>query len=82
MLLNAKKAQKLQYYLITRPELGGGGVRGALAKSQSITFFKPSLIENGIVQRRVVLVKNMFLLSLRTHESIEIQFSIDGIHWK
>ena len=59
MLLNAKKAQKLQYYLITRPELGGGGVRGALAKSQSITFFKPSLIENGakILQRREVLLK-------------------------
>ena len=65
--------------------MGGGGVRGASAKSQSITFFKPSLIENGakIVQRRVVLLKYMFLLSLRTHESMEIQFSlINGIHRK
>ena len=54
----------------------------ASAKSQSITFFKASLIENGakIVQRRVVLLKYMFLLSLRTHESMEIQISTDGIH--
>ena len=55
----AKNAQKLQYYIITGPKLGGGGVRGASVKSQSITFLKPSLIENStkIVQRRVVLLK-------------------------
>ena len=74
----------VQYYIITEPKLGGGGVRGASAKSQSIAFFKPSLLENGvkIVQRRVVLLKLIFLLSLRTHESMEIQFSTDGIHRK
>ena len=84
MLSKAKNAQKLEYYIIKGPKLGGGGVRGASVKSQSITFFKPSLIENGtkIVQRRVVLLKYMFLLSLRTHESMEIQFSTDGIHRK
>ena len=76
--------QKLQYYLITGSKLRGRGVREASAKSHSITSFKPSLIENGatIVQRRVVLLKYMFLLSLRTHESMEIQFSTDGIHRK
>ena len=56
MHLKAKDAQKLQYYLITGANLGGGGVRGPSAKSQSITFFKPSLIENGvkIIQRRLI----------------------------
>ena len=84
MLWKDKNAKKLQYYIITGPKLGGGGVRGASVKSQSITFIKPSLLENGtkIVQRRVVLLKYMFLLSLRTHESMEIQFSTDGIHQK
>ena len=59
MLIKAKNAQKLQYYLITGPKLRGGGVRGASAKTPSITFFKPSLIEYGAktVQRRVVLQK-------------------------
>ena len=45
--LNIKNVKKLQQYLITGPKLGGGGVRGTSAKSQSITFFKPSLTENG-----------------------------------
>ena len=51
MLLKAKNAQQL----ITGPKLGGGGVRGDLAKSKSITFCKPSLIGNvmKIVKRRV-----------------------------
>ena len=35
-----------------------------------------------IVLRRVVLFKWMFLLSLKTHESIETQFPIDGTHQK
>ena len=39
MLIKAKNAQKLQYYLITGPKLVGGGVRGASAKSPSIIFF-------------------------------------------
>ena len=84
MHLKAKDAQKLQYYLITGANLGGGWVRGSSAKSQSITFFKPSLIENGvkIVKRRIVSLKEMILLSLRTHESMANQFSIDGIHQK
>ena len=84
ILIKAKKAQKLQFCLKTGPGLGGGGVRGTSAKSPSITFFKPSIIENGtkIVLRRVVLLELMFLMSLRTHESMEIQFSIHGIHQK
>ena len=59
MLKKAKNAQKLKYYIITGPKLGGGGVRGASAKSQRITFFKPPFIENStkIVQRRVVLLE-------------------------
>ena len=47
MLEKAKNAQKLQYYIIIGPKLGGGGVRGASVQRQSIKFFKPSLIENG-----------------------------------
>ena len=84
MLLKARNTQKLKYYLITGPKLGGEGVIGASAKSTSITFVEPSLIENGvkIVQRRIVLLKEIFLLSLRTHESMANQFSIDGIHQK
>ena len=34
-LKNALNAQKLPYYLMTGPKLGGEGVRGASAKSQS-----------------------------------------------
>ena len=36
----------------------------------------------AILLRRVVLFKWMFLLSLKTHESIETQFPIDGTHQK
>ena len=53
MLIKAKNAA------ILPDKWGGGGVKGASAKSQSITFFKPPIIGNGtkIVQRRVVLLK-------------------------
>ena len=59
LAFKGQHAQKLQYYLITGPKLGGGGLRGALAKSKSFTFFKPFLRENvvKIEQRRVVLIK-------------------------
>ena len=65
--------KKYNIYILTRPKLGGVGEKGASPKSQSIIFFKPSLIETGakIVQRRKALLKYTFLLSLRTHESME-----------
>ena len=59
LAFKGQHAQKLQYYLITGPKLGGGLVKATSAKSQNVTFLKPSFIENGakIVQRRVVLLK-------------------------
>ena len=47
MLLKAKNTQKLQYYLITGPKLGGGeGSEGFSQKPKyNIIFFKPSIRE-------------------------------------